>query len=218
MDWITIGEKKYHFDVRKRILSPAEMILLFLRTHFHKSLIPVGFMNESSKDSFIFDKIYTPCYLIFFKKNVLKWCSYKSFLFYFFGKRRGVAFTQHRYFSFSWYFRPKNKNKNKNSPSQTQMLIAPVSIKSDGSRQLLWYCDLRDRRPHLWVDVVAAICMNCIIEWCWHSLTFAVTYDNGPKGLPMSAARWQLMSPVPFSKQDALIFNGAHVQLAVQTG
>lgn len=60
--------------------------------------------------------------------------------------------------------------------------------------------------------------MNCIIEWCWHSLTFAVTYDNGLKGLPMSAARWQLMSPVPVSKQDALIFNGAHVQLAVQTG
>lgn len=42
-------------------------------------------------------------------------------------------------------------------------VIPTVSIRSDCSRQLLWYSNLRDSRTHLWVDVVAAICTNCII-------------------------------------------------------
>lgn len=42
-------------------------------------------------------------------------------------------------------------------------VIPTVSIGSDCSRQLLWYSNLRDSRTHLWVDVVAAICTNCII-------------------------------------------------------
>lgn len=45
----------------------------------------------------------------------------------------------------------------------TQRCVPTVSIRSDCSRQLLWYCNLRDLRTHLWVDVVAAICTNCII-------------------------------------------------------
>lgn len=42
-------------------------------------------------------------------------------------------------------------------------VIPTVGIGSDCSRQLLWYSNLRDSRTHLWVDVVAAICTNCII-------------------------------------------------------
>lgn len=42
-------------------------------------------------------------------------------------------------------------------------VILTVSIGSDCSWQLLWYSNLRDSRTHLWVDVVAAICTNCII-------------------------------------------------------